>query len=39
LVELLREHGLSVRLLRSRNPGKILYEDDYQVVVRDWKHL
>ena len=39
LVALLREHGRSVRLLRSRNPGKILYEDDYQVVVQEWKHL
>lgn len=39
LVALLREHGQSVRLLRSRNPGKMLYEDDYQVVVREWKRL
>lgn len=39
LVGLLREHGLNVRLLRSRNPGKMLYEDDYQVVVHEWKHL
>ena len=39
LVALLREHGRSVRLLRSRNPGKMLYEDGYQVVVREWRHL
>lgn len=39
LVVLLREHGLAERLLRSRNPGKLLYEDDYQVVVREWKKL
>lgn len=39
LVALLREHGKSVRLLRSRNPGKLFYEDDYQVVVEEWKHL
>jgi len=25
--------------LRSRNPGKVLCEDDYQVVVREWRHL
>jgi hypothetical protein len=39
LVALLREHGKSVRLLRSRNPGKLLYEDAYQVVVHQWRHL
>lgn len=36
---LLREHGVPVRLLRSKNPGKVLYEDDYQVVVEEWKHV
>ncbi len=39
LVALLEEHGHSVRLLRSKNPGRILYEDDFQVVVEEWKHL
>jgi len=39
LVALLREHGVRVRLLRSKNPGKVLYEDDYQVVVEEWKHI
>ncbi len=39
IVALLREHGLQVRVLRSRNPGKILYEDDYQVVVEEWRSL
>ena len=39
LVALLREHGRSVRLLRSRNPGKMLYEDGYQVVVLEWRQL
>lgn len=36
---LLEEHGLSVRTLRSKNPGKIHYEDDFQVVVREWNSL
>jgi hypothetical protein len=39
IVALLREHGIPIRLLRSRNPGKILYEDRFQVVVREWKRL
>jgi len=26
IVALLREHGIAVRLLRSKNPGKIVYE-------------
>lgn len=32
LVAILREHGISVRLVRSRKPGKIVYEDKYQIV-------
>lgn len=39
LAALLEHHGRGVRMLRSRNPGKILYEDDYQVVVLEWKKL
>lgn len=39
IVSLLRKHGLAVRLLKSHNPGKILYEDRYQVVVEEWKHI
>lgn len=39
LVALLREHGQNVRMLRSRNPGKLLYEDDHQVVVEEWQEL
>jgi hypothetical protein len=34
LVALLREHSVEVRLLRSTNPGRVLYEDDDQVVSR-----
>lgn len=36
---LLEEHGLQVRMLRSKNPGKVYYEDDYQVVVQEWSSL
>jgi hypothetical protein len=39
IVALLRENDIAVRLLRSRNPGKIVYEDDFQVVVQEWKRL
>ena len=33
------QHGLQVRMLRSRNPGKVYYEDDFQVVVEEWRKL
>jgi hypothetical protein len=36
---LLEEHGLQVRMLRSNNPGKVHYEDRYQVVVHEWNTL
>lgn len=39
LAALLEEHGRPVRMLRSRNPGKVLYEDSFQVVVVEWKTL
>jgi hypothetical protein len=39
IVSLLRDHGSPVRLLRSRNPGRALYEDQFQVVVTDWNRL
>ena len=39
LAVLLESHGLLVRMLRSENPGKILYEDRFQVVVEEWKRL
>ena len=35
----LQDHGLLIRMLRSQNPGKIYYEDDFQVVVAEWKSL
>jgi hypothetical protein len=36
---LLESHGHLVRMLRSDNPGKALYEDDYQIVVYERKKL
>ena len=36
---LLESHGLLVRTLRSKNPGKVLYEDEYQVVVIERERL
>jgi hypothetical protein len=39
LSALLESHGRLVRVLRSDNPGKILYEDCFQVVVEEWKRL
>jgi hypothetical protein len=39
ITSLLKEHGIPVRLLRSKNPGKVIYEDPFQVVVEEWKHL
>jgi hypothetical protein len=32
LVALVREHGTSVRLIKTDRPGKIVYADKYQVV-------
>ena len=39
LADLLEQHGAPVRMLRSKNPVKILYEDEYQVVVEEWKSI
>lgn len=35
----LKEHGVAVRMLRSANAGKILCQDEYQIVVEEWKKL
>jgi hypothetical protein len=32
LVAILEEHGVAVRLITSERPGKIVYEDEFQVV-------
>jgi hypothetical protein len=39
LAALLREHDVPVRMLRSKNPGRIVYEDRFQVVVAEYKSL
>jgi len=39
MVALLREHGVDVRLLRSANPGRVVYEDEVQVLVDEWNRL
>jgi hypothetical protein len=39
IVAILEEHGIPVRMLRSKSPGKILYEDRHQVVALEWKRL
>jgi hypothetical protein len=39
IVALLEEHGVPVRLLRSKNPGRILYEDEHQIVVEEWNRI
>ena len=36
---LLREHGIGVRMLRSTNPGRVVYEDQVQVLVEEWNQL
>ena len=32
IVSLLREHGVPVRMIRAERPGRIVYEDAFQVV-------
>jgi len=39
IVALLREHGVDVRVLRSANPGRVVYEDRVQVLVDEWNRL
>ena len=39
LVAFLREHGKNVRILRSRNPGEVYYEDEVQIVVSEFPRL
>jgi hypothetical protein len=36
---ILDSHGLLVRTLRSERPGRVLYEDEYQIVVIENKSL
>jgi hypothetical protein len=39
LASLLTEHGKPIRMITPRHPGKILYEDEFQVVVDEWNHV
>jgi hypothetical protein len=32
IVAILKEHGLAVRMVTTKKPGKIVYADEYQVV-------
>lgn len=39
VVAILREHGVAVRRIRTRRPGRVLYEDSQQVVAVPWRDL
>jgi hypothetical protein len=39
VVAILRAHGVPTRLLRSDHPGKVVYEDCFQVVVDEFRSL
>ncbi|MCA8970413.1 MAG: hypothetical protein KDC95_11535 [Planctomycetes bacterium] len=39
LYGLLQRKGVEVRMIKSKHPGKIVYEDDQQVVVQEWSSL
>ncbi len=41
IVAILREHGVPVRLVTTERPGRVVYEDEYQVVAETprWGHL
>jgi hypothetical protein len=39
MVALLEEHDVRVRMLRSSNPGRVVYEDEFQIVVEEWNRL
>jgi hypothetical protein len=32
IVAILREHGVAVRMVTTERPGRVVYEDEYQVV-------
>jgi hypothetical protein len=36
VVALLREHGTPIRVIRTANPGRIVYADEFQVVAEAW---
>jgi len=39
LAAILSDHDRPVRLLRAARPGRIVYEDEHQVVVEEWRRL
>lgn len=39
LSDLLESHGKHVRVIKTDSPGKIVYEDAFQVTVLEWKVL
>jgi hypothetical protein len=39
IVGLLKVHDVPVRVLKSKMPGKCLYEDDFQIIVEERKKL
>jgi hypothetical protein len=39
IAALLKQQGVPVRMLRSAHPGKILYEDAFQIVVEEWNEI
>ena len=39
IVALLKDCDVPVRMIRSIKPGRILYEDDFQIVVEEMKKL
>ena len=37
IAEILREHGVTVEILRTEKPGYIVYEDEFQVMAEPFK--
>jgi len=39
LVAIIENHNVPIRLLRSQNPGNVVYDDEYQVLVEEWRRI
>jgi glutathione S-transferase len=37
IISILREHGVGVRKIRTRHPGRVIYEDRLQIVALPWR--
>jgi hypothetical protein len=37
VIAILREHGVGVRQIRTRHPGRVVYEDRLQIVAVPWR--